>query len=189
MRKDTQDAIIKQCKNRDLSVIISKKSQFKGNLISIWTQKHNEIIVTNSYYNDRITQTYFIDTNKLITEYYTSSKYTKWLNKLLQSNSIYIKMKDMECYFQPFGYSLKCEIIKNGLNFSGNIENINKFKELKTILSYVKNIIKRIDKSGATTVTVLNEIAYQVEIGSAPVYHIEYDKLIELDRRMSDHSE
>ena len=189
MRKDIQDQVIRHQKENNISVIISKKSQFKGNLVSIWTKKNNEIIVTNSYYNNRITQTYFIDTNKFITQYYISSTYTKWLNKLLQNNNIYIKMKDMECYFQPFGYSLKCEIIKNGLNFSSNIENINKFKELKTILSHVKNIIKRIDTSGATTITVLNEIAYQVEIGYAPIYHIEYDKLIELDRRMSDHSE
>jgi hypothetical protein len=171
--------------------IISGKSQFKGNTVNVWTCNSNdkkEIVVANTYYMGSVRQTYIINDDTTTIDWNTSTHSPKWLTKLLGpngSNSILVKMKDMECTFEPWMYYLNCETSEKGLMFKGNIDNINTLKELKQELSKVRSIIKKY------TLEQLTELSVEItkENVNRDQIVIKHNDLVRFDGRMSDHSE
>jgi len=173
------------------TTIIAGKSQFKGNTVNIWTctsNKHKEIVVANTYYTGCVRQIYTINDDTTTINYNTSTHSPKWLRKMFGPNGdkgITIKMKDMECTFEPWMYHLNCETSEKGLMFKGNIDNINTLKELKQELSKVRSIIKKY------TLEQLTELSTEIneENLNRDMLIIQYNNLVRFDRRMSDHSE
>lgn len=175
------------------TTIIAGKSQFKGNTVNIWTcnsNKHKEIVVSNSYYTGCVRQVYDINADITKTDYNTSTHSPKWLRKLLDPNrsggtGIKVQMKDMECTFESWMYYLNCETSQKGLMFKGNIDNINILKELKQELSKVRSIIKKY------TLKQLTELSEEIDSSHLhrDIIIIKHNDLVRFDRRMSDHSE
>ena len=168
--------------------IISSKSQFKGNMVNIWTctsNKRKEIVVANTYYTGHVRQTYTINDDTTTFNYQTSTHSPKWLRKLLGSHGnigIRVDMKDMDCTFEPWMYYLNCETKDKGLMFK---DNINTLKELKQELSKVRSIIKKY------TLEQLTELSTEKDTCNThrDIIIIKYNNLVRFDRRMSDHSE
>jgi len=192
--KRNWDDIKKRAENISGSTtIIANKSQFKGNTVNIWactSNKHKEIVVSNTYYTGHVRQVYDINTDTTSINYNTSTHSPKWLNKLFGPNGdkgIRVEMTNMSCSFEPWMYYLDCETKDKGLMFKGNIDNINTLKELKHELSKVRSMIKKY------TLEELTELSTEQDNDTHNFHRnimvIKYNDLVKFDRRMSDHSE
>jgi len=168
------------------TTIIAGKSQFRGNTVNIWTcttNKHKEIVVSNTYYTGCVRQVYDINTDTTTINYQTSTHSPKWLNKLFGPNGdkgIRVEMSNMNCSFEPWMYYLDCETKDKGLMFKGNIDNINTLKELKHELSKVRSIIKRY------TLEELTELSTEQDKDNTHrnIIVIKYEDLVQYDRDM-----
>ncbi len=171
------------------TTIITGKSQFRGNTVNMWTcNKNNEIVVSNSYYTGHVMQTYLINDDITRIEYSNNTPAPKWMNKMFTNNkAIRIQMKDMHLLFSEWHYLLGCTTEKKGLMFMGNIDSISTMKELKRILSSVRNIIKRYAYEDVAELAAPEIVEGELHYGDTLI--INYDKLLQFDRRMSDRSE
>jgi hypothetical protein len=192
------------------TTIIGRKSQFKGNSVSVYTAEQNEITVVNSYYMDHTRQIYSIKDNKTIIDYNITGGFNlKWLEKKMRKTCMdllihpaagmtveVIMNSGMCCDFNSHGYNLIHKESKEGLMFQGNIDNLSKLKELRHILSDVRKIVKRVDLAQLVEHTMDHETGELVQIAEliepedqGARLLINYGKLLKFDRRMSDHSE
>jgi len=192
------------------TTIIGRKSQFKGNTINVFTAEQDEIVIRNSYYHDHVSQMYSIKNNITTIEYHIGGGHNvKWLEKkfkeLEQGLSLPINIsgiraevkmnKGMTCEFGHWHYNLHHKIEKKGLMFQGNIDNIDQLKEMRCILSNVRNIIKRTDLAELVKNQMDHRTGEMINIAtlsdSKNLGHriiIDYDKLQKHDKRVSDHS-
>tara|TARA_R100001530_G_scaffold121639_1_gene89133 strand:- start:2386 stop:3024 length:639 start_codon:yes stop_codon:yes gene_type:complete len=192
------------------TTIIGRKSQFKGNSVSVYTAEQNEITVVNSYYTDHTRQIYSIKDNKTIIDYNINGGFNlKWLEKKMRKTCMdllihpaagitveVIMNSNMCCNFDFYGYYLTHKESKEGLMFQGNIDNLSKLKELRHILSDVRKIIKRVNLAELVKHTIDYDTGELIQIAElidpedqGTRLLINYNKLLKFDRRMSDHSE
>jgi len=192
------------------TTIIGRKSQFKGNSVSVYTAEQNEITVVNSYYMDHTRQIYSIKDNKTTLNYNITGGFNlKWLEKKMRKTCMdllihpaagitveVIMNSNMCCNFDFYGYYLTHKENKEGLMFQGNIDNLSKLKELRHILSDVRKIIKRVNLAELVKHTIDYDTGELVQIAElidpedqGTRLLINYNKLLKFDRRMSDHSE
>ena len=179
------------------TAIIAGKSQFKGNTVSMWTCTSNntkEIVVSNTYYMGSIRQTYLINDDITEVEYTNVIPAPKWLRELLSTTNgnsceIRIQMKNMYCHFSAWQYMLCCSVEHKGLMFKGNIDNINTMKELKSILSNVRSIVKKYTQEELTKLGSTGVVEGIQYMGDSNTIVIKHNDLVKFDRRMSDHSE
>ena len=200
----------KRSERYGITTIIGRKSQFKGNSVSVYTAEQNEITVVNSYYMDHIRQIYSIKDNKTIIDYNITGGFNlKWLRKKIEKTCMdllihpaagisveIIVNKGMSCDFNSHGYNLTHKESKEGLMFQGNIDNLSKLKELRHLLSNVREIIKRVNLADLVQHTMDHDTGELVQIAEliependGARLLIDYNKLLKFDRRMSDHSE
>lgn len=192
------------------TTIIGRKSQFKGNTVNVYTAEKNEINIINSYYMDHVRQIYSIKDNNTIIDYNITGGFNrKWLRKKLEDTCVDLNLNPINglhvdiimnshtsCTFNNYGYNMIHKESREGLMFQGNIDNLNKLKELKRTLSNVRKIIKRINLSEMVEHTIdydTGELLKLAELHTSkedgPRLLIDYNKLLKFDRRMSDHSE
>ena len=192
------------------TTIIGRKSQFKGNTVNVYTVEQDEIVVTNSYYTGHVRQTYSIKNNITTIEYNIDGGYNvKWLEKKFNKlyTDLHIKNKlgglraevlmssGIICGFGNYHYNLEHKKEIKGLMFQGNIDSIKELKELRYILGGVRKIIKRVDLAELVKHQMDHSTGEMVLIAKLDTKGdhgdrilIDYAKLQQFDKRMSDRS-
>ena len=116
-----------------MRTIVRSSSQFKGNQVKV-IGTEGKIEIMNIYFSGYVYQSYNADENITTMQFRTHLPSTKWLRacfSMLADEGVEVSTNDYIIHIEPFGITIERETKQKGLNFQGNMQNIDTLNNLK----------------------------------------------------------
>ena len=127
-----------------MRTIVRSSSQFKGNQVKV-IGTEGKIEIMNIYFSGYVYQSYNADENITTMQFRTHLPSTKWLRacfSMLADEGVEVSTNDYIIHIEPFGITIERETKQKGLNFQGNMQNIDTLNNLKKELRRVRDLLK-----------------------------------------------